>query len=69
MRIGNLNTNVNFKQIKMDGDSYWDLRNTSSEEAVDSIKDMSLKGFNLGYITCNDSGLFLRGIQSREGKS
>lgn len=73
MRIGSLNNNVSFRQIKMDGDSYWDLRNNASAEEVESIKNMSLKGFNHGYIVFDpDWGRYgsclLKGIGSQTGK-
>ena len=73
MKIGKI-SNQSFKRIKMDGDSYWDLRNQASAEEIEGIKNMSLKGFSHGYIVFDPDwgrygSMLLKGIGSTSGKS
>ena len=50
MRVGKI-SDCSFKKIKMDQESYWNLRCRSSKEEIDKLKQMSLKGFDQCYIT------------------
>ena len=51
MKINSVkNQKLSFKQIKLDGNIAWELLDKAGEKEVTEIKNMSLKGFEFGYV-------------------
>ena len=69
MRISGFLT-PSFKQIKMDKDSYRELKTRSDESEINAVKDMSLKGFHHGYLGYDTeyNTYILKGINPQIGK-
>ena len=73
MKINCIKGTTSFKQIKMDEDSYWNLRNRASKKDVESIKKMSIKNIPDAHIAFDpDWGMFgcmlILGTNTKTGK-